>query len=98
MLCRKSQFSGPTLLEGNALSHTKEKVLKLEVIFLVDSDFNKGKRTLVFSLGVSQSCLLGTHGMYAAELHAWKKEKCTVGNNYIISRVNNAQSSVVYRD
>lgn len=92
LFCRKSQFSGQTLLEGNAPSHTKEEVLKLKVIFLMDSDLNKGKRS------GDRSCQFGPHGMCAAELQAWEKEECTVGNNCITRRVNNAQSSVVYRD
>lgn len=92
MFCRKTQFSGQTLLEGDVLSHTKEKVLKTKVIFLMDSDLNKGKRT------GDRSCLPGTHGMCAAELHSWEKEECTAGNNCITRRVNNTQSSTVYRD
>lgn len=91
MLCRKSQFSGQTLLEGNALSRTKEKVLKLKVILSMDFDLNKGKRT------GDRSCLLGTHGMCAAELYSWEKEEWET-NNCITRRVNNTQSSTVYRD
>lgn len=77
-----SQISGQTLLEGAALSHTKKKVLQLKVIFSMDSDLNKGKRT------GDRSCLLGTHGMCAAELHSWEKKSVQwETNNYITRRV-----------